>query len=132
MADAAPLARRGSQPPFSIEDVRTFVSRNAATVREGGHDDLARSLEMIDVDVLYADLEKLEQELTGIEEAVILRLRAAASEEMLFRGARHAGPRTEAVPRQDDCGTTRDAGKAISRMQTARIDRLPRLSLFYL
>src|ERR1700722_11341930 len=88
MADAAPTSRLGLAPPFSIEEVRAFVGRNAAALREAGYYDLANSLEALDVCVLYRDCEKLERDLMQVEEELIQRLRAAESEEMLFKARR--------------------------------------------
>ena len=132
MADTAPIARHGSLAPFSIEDVRTFVSRNAAVLREAGHDDLARSLEVIDLDALYADLENLEQQLTAIEEVVIRRLRDAASEQMLVEAHR-------ALDRELKPYRGKMTAEQIAMLEKQFLDRklleaagLPRLSLFYL
>ena len=50
--------------------------------------DLAASIEALDLTALYSDLEQLEQRLTAIEEKLIARLRASASEEALFEARR--------------------------------------------
>src|ERR1700674_2193871 len=84
MADGVPAKRSASAPPFSLEEVREFVQRNAGLLRKSGQDDLAASLDALDLDALYSDLEKLDQRLTAIEEKMIARLRAAASDESLF------------------------------------------------
>lgn len=69
MANNAPVAKKDAAPPFSREDVRAFLSRNASALRKGGHDDLATSLEGLDAEALFNDLEQLEQRLTAVEEA---------------------------------------------------------------
>ena len=58
LAEGAP-ARREAPPPFSIEDVRNYVQRNAATLRTAGHGDVAESLERLNLEELYRDLEQL-------------------------------------------------------------------------
>ncbi len=75
---------------FSIDDVRAHIQRNADSVRTAGQGDLAESLaERLNLEELFHDLEKqLEQRLTAIEEKMIARARAAASEEALFRARR--------------------------------------------
>jgi hypothetical protein len=80
MTKAAPGAGTGAKPPFKLVDVRDFVARSAAILREKGHGDLAASLESLDLRALFSDLEHFEQRLTAIEETVIAHLREAASE----------------------------------------------------
>ena len=84
MANAVPITRKNGAPPFSLDNVSAFVCNNAASLRSAGHGDLAASLEALDVDRLYSNLEQLEQHLTAIEEKVIQRLRDGASKEALF------------------------------------------------
>ncbi len=64
-------AKKEAAAPFPIEDVRAFLTRNAETLRKAGHEEIAVSLESLDLDALYADLEQLEQRLTAIEEKMI-------------------------------------------------------------
>jgi hypothetical protein len=78
LATGAP-AKREVPPPFSVEDVRAHVQRNAAILREAGHGDLAESLERLNLEELYRDLEQLEQRLTAIEEKMIARARSTRS-----------------------------------------------------
>ena len=47
---------------------------NAAALRKGGLAELAVSIEALDVEALYGDLEQLEQRLGAIEEKMIARL----------------------------------------------------------
>ena len=84
-----PVSREGSKAPFALDDVREFAARNAAALRKAGHEDLAASLEAIDLEALYSDLEQLEQRLTAIEEKMIARLRPRPAKKLcLKRGAR--------------------------------------------
>ena len=49
----------------------------------------AESIEALDIDALYHDLEQLEQRLTSIEEKLIANLRASATDEALFEARIH-------------------------------------------
>jgi len=60
MADGRPAkSSTAAAPPFSLEDVRAYVARNAATLRKAGLVALAGSLEAVPLAVLYGDLEQL-------------------------------------------------------------------------
>jgi hypothetical protein len=88
MANRTPSTRKNAAPPFSLQDVRAFVGKNAGSLRGAGYCDLAESLEALNVDWLYSDLEGLERHLTAIEEKMIARLRDAATEEALSEARR--------------------------------------------
>src|SRR5229473_615155 len=68
MAGAVQAVRKDTPPPFALDDIRAFIVRNAATLRKAGQEDVAVSLEALDLAALYSDLEQLEQRLTAIEE----------------------------------------------------------------
>ncbi|HEX5431426.1 MAG TPA: hypothetical protein VFW83_05640 [Bryobacteraceae bacterium] len=136
MAEHAPRPRRPAAPPFSREEVGEFLERNAAALRKAGQEDLARSLAALDValdvDALYADLEQLEQRLSAIEEKAIARLRASASEEMLFEAR-------QALDRELKPYRSKMTAEQLAMLEKQFLDRkvlesagLPRLSLFYL
>jgi hypothetical protein len=131
MAAGAP-ARRETPPPFSIEDVRRHVQRNAEALRTAGHEDLAESLERLNLEELYRDLEQLEQRLTAIEEKMIARARSAASEEALFEARR-------ALDQELKPYRGKMSAEQLATLERQFLDRkvleaagLPRLSLFYL
>jgi len=131
MAAGAP-SRREAPPPFSIEDVRRHVQRNRAALRTAGHGDLAQSLERLNLEELYGDLEQLEQRLTAIEEKMIARARAAASEEALFEARR-------ALDQELKPYRGKMSAEQLATLERQFLDRkvleaagLPRLSLFYL
>ncbi len=133
MANAQPAAQKGSaKAPFALEDIRAFVSGNAAALRKAGHDDLAQSMESLDLAALYSDLEQLEQRLTAIEEKLIARLRAGASEEALFEARR-------ALDRDLKPYRGKMTAEQLVMLEKQFLERrllesaaLPRLSLFYL
>jgi hypothetical protein len=118
--------------PFSLDEVRGYVARNAATLRKAGLEALAASLEALPIDALYGDLEQLEQRLTAIEEKMIARLRSDAKDEALFE-ARRALDR-DLKPYRGKMST-----EQLSMLEKQFLERkllenssLPRLSLFYL
>lgn len=132
MAEVAPISRCGSAPPFDIEEIRAFVRRNAAILKDAGHDDLARSLDAIDLEANYADAEILEQQLTSVEEALICRLHTAASDERLLDARR-------ALDRELKPYRGKMTAEQIAMLEKQFLARtllesagLPRLSLFYL
>ena len=132
MANAAPVVRREARPPFAIADVRGYIARNAGKLREVGFDDLAESLESLDLSVLYTDLEQLEQRLTTVEEQMIATLRAAATEEALLN-ARHELDR-DLKPYRNKMTADQLAmlEKQLLERRLLETAGLPRLSLFYL
>lgn len=132
MANSTPAPRKEVKAPFPIEDLRAFVARNASTLKNAGHADLASALESLDLDSLFFDLEQLEQRLTAIEEKTIARLRAAASEEALFEARR-------ALDRDLKPYRGKMTADQLAMLEKQFLERrllesagLPRLSLFYL
>jgi hypothetical protein len=117
---------------FPIEDVQSFVARNIEALRKAGHEGIAVSLESLDLDTLFTDLDQLELHLTEIEGQMIDRLRASASEEQLL------GVRRE-LDRELEPYRNKMAPDQIAMLERKFLERklleaagLPRLSLFYL
>ena len=132
LANIAPVSRKESKAPFALDDVREFAGRNATKLRQTGHDDLASSIEAINLEALYSDLEQLEQRLTAIEEKLVARLRASASEDALFEARR-------ALDRELKPYRGKMTADQLAMLEKQFLDRrllesagLPRLSLFYL
>jgi hypothetical protein len=131
-AGKSPASRAEAQAPFPIADVRAFLAQNAEALRKAGHEEIAASLESLDLDAHYVDLEQLEQRLTAIEENMIARLRASASEEQLLEANRALD--RELKPYRSimtDDQITMLGKKFLERKLLEDAD-LPRLSLFYL
>ena len=119
-------------PPFSLEEVRAYVARNAAALRKAGLEELAVSLEALPLETLYSDLEQLEQRLTAIEEKMIARLRSDADDEALFEARR-------TLDRELKPYRGKMSAEQLSMLEKQFLERkllenkgLPRLSLFYL
>jgi hypothetical protein len=121
-----------TSPPFSLEEVRGYIARNAAALRKAGLEELAVSLEALPIDALYSDLEQLEQRLTAIEEKMIARLRSDTNDEALFEARR-------TLDRELKPYRGRMSAEQLSMLEKQFLERklledrgLPRLSLFYL
>jgi hypothetical protein len=119
-------------PPFEIETVREYVRTNAAALRKVGQEDLAASLEALNVEVLYGDLEQLEQRLTALEDKMIARLRASASEEALFETRRSFDAELKAYRGKMSADQLAMLEKQFLERKLLQASGLPRLSLFYL
>jgi hypothetical protein len=131
MLNATPTKREASAP-FPVDDVRAFLARNAEAVRKAGHEEIAASLESLDLDALYTDLEQLEQRLTVIEEKMIARLRASASEEQLFEARRELDRELKPYRSKMTADQLAMLEKKFLERRLLEYAALPRLSLFYL
>jgi hypothetical protein len=132
MLEGTPPPKKEAAPPFTLDDVRAFVARNAAALRKASQEDLAAALEALDLESLYADLEQLDQRLTAIEEKMIARLRASASDEALFEAR-------QSLDRQLKPYRSKMSAEQLALLERQFLERklletsgLPRLSLFYL
>jgi hypothetical protein len=125
-------AAKGNAPPFSMDEVRAFLAANAGALRQVGHEDLAASLEALDLEALYRDLEQFEQRLTSLEEKLIARLRSAASDEALFEARRTLDKELKAYRGKMTADQLMMLEKQFLERKLLEAAKLPRLSLFYL
>jgi hypothetical protein len=125
-------ARRETPAPFSIDEVRNYIARNAQTLRQAGHETLAAALEALNIDELYTDLEQLEQRLTAIEEKMIAQLRASASEQVLFEARRALDLDLKPYRGKMSADQLAMLEKQFLERRLLSGANLPRLSLFYL
>jgi hypothetical protein len=133
MLNAAPAATtKEASAPFPIDDIRAFLLRNAEALRKAGQEESAVSLESLDLDTLYTDLEQLEQRLTAIEEKMIARLRASASEEQLFEARRELDRELKPYRSKMTADQLAMLEKKFLERRLLESAALPRLSLFYL
>jgi hypothetical protein len=132
IADGVPSKQSASAPPFSLDDVRAFVQRNANALRKAEHGELAASLESLDLDHLFGDLEQLEQRLTAIEEKMIARLRAAATDDALFEARRSLDQELKPYRGKMSADQLSMLEKQFLERKLLEAAGLPRLSLFYL
>ena len=132
MVDGGPARTASTAPPFTLEDVRAYLVRNAATLRKTGLEELAASLEALPLEALYADLEQLEQRLTAIEEKLIARLRSDASDESLFEARRTLDRELKPYRGKMSVEQLAMLEKQFLERKLLENKGLPRLSLFYL
>ena len=129
---ATTAPRKETPAPFPLSDVQAYVARNIELLRKTGHPESADSLAALDVEELYSDLEQLEQRLSAIEEKLVARLRASASDEWMFEARRSLDLQLKPY-------RGKMSAEQLSMLEKQFMDRrlldsagLPRLSLFYL
>jgi len=130
---ARPGGRRESAPPFSLEELRGYLQRNAAAL-PAGYEDTAAALARLaaEADQHHADLEALEQRLTVLEEKMIAVARTRQGEEEMLESRRD-------LDRQLRPYRGKMTADQLSMLERQYLERsllekagLPRLSLFYL
>jgi hypothetical protein len=125
-------SKKDVKPPFEIEAVREFIKRNAAALRGAGQVATAESIEALDIEALYHDLEQLEQRLTSIEEKLIANLRTSASDEALFEARRALDLDLKPYRGKMSAEQLSMLEKQFLERRLLESAKLPRLSLFYL
>jgi len=128
-----PKTRRESAPPFSLEDLRSYLERNAKAL-PAAHEGTAASLRKLalEVEQHYADLEALEQRLTILEEKMIAGARASQTDEQALQTRQE-------LDRQLRPYRGKMTADQLAMLEKQYLDRnllessgLPRLSLFYM
>jgi hypothetical protein len=132
IANNSPVRKKETAPPFALEDVRAFVIRNADALRKANQGETAASLESLDIETLYTDLEQLEQRLTAIEEKLIAGLRTQATEESLFEARRALDLQLKPYRGKMTADQIAMLEKQFLERRMLEDQNLPRLSLFYL
>lgn len=136
LAGAQPSApRKEVEPPFSLDELRNHLTRNAADLRDKrGYEEVAATLERLtaEAEAQYHDLEQLEQRLTAMEEKMIAIARSTQTEEDLFHARRD-------LEQQLKPYRGKMSAPQLAMLEKQYLDRrllersgLPRLSLFYL
>jgi hypothetical protein len=128
-----PKVRNESAPPFSLEELREYLRRNAAAIPPA-HQEIARSLEKLgaEAEQHYGDLEALEQRLTVLEEKMIAVARTLQTEEELLAARQE-------LDRQLRPYRGKMSAEQLTMLEKQYLERyllersnLPRLSLFYM
>jgi hypothetical protein len=129
LSKRAPRAQQ--EAPFSIDDLRTYISSNAARLRaRAGFEAIATDLETLgcEVDELYDDLEELERRLTRLEQRMLAIARSRLNEkdlrDQVEEKLRPHRPRMSAEQLVILESSHMDS-------QVLALSALPRLSLFY-
>ena len=135
MAGAAPR-RIGSQPapPFSLDELRDYLLRNAADLKKAGHEEIAASLDRLqeDVEAQYADLESLEQRLTALEDKMIALERSKLTDDDLYAARRELDLQLKPYRGKMTADQLTMLEKQYLERRLLENAGLPRLSLFYL
>ncbi len=133
MATGKPV-RKEADPETQMPqaDVSSYLKRNAEALKGAGLADLAAALLDLDNPESLADLETLEQWLTTLEEKMIARIRASATDEQMVEAR-------QVLDRQLKPYRGKMSTEQLSMLERQFLDRrlletakLPRLSLFYL
>jgi hypothetical protein len=132
MADGGAARRKEAPAPFAGNEIGDYLARNSEALRASGYSDLADSLTVLNTEAMHQDLEQLEQRLAALEEKMIARVRASASDEALFEARRALD--TELRPYRGKMSTEQLAMLERQFLDRRLLEaaRLPRLSLFYL
>ncbi len=136
MAGAAPAREsKASEAPFSLESLVAFLRGNAAELgKREPFAEIAASLNRLadEAEVHYANLEELEQRLSGLEDKMKAMARLGQTEQDLFEARREL----DATLRPYRSKMTADQLAVLERQYLERhlLEKvsLPRLSLFYL
>lgn len=123
-----------SAPPFSLDEVRSYLQTNANDLRKAGFDELAQKLDQLaaDAEAQYNDLEGLEQMLTAYEDKLVAIQRSRQTEDDLIAARRELDLQLRPY-------RSKMTAEQLLMLEKQYLDRrllehgnLPRLSLFYL
>jgi hypothetical protein len=133
---AQPAARKESAPPFPLDDLRDYLTRNAAAVRLAGepYTEIASALDRLAADaaVQYQNLEELERRLTVLEEKMIGAARNCRSEEELLDVRRALDAQLRPYRSKMTAEHLLLLGNQYLERNLLEKAGLPRLSLFYM
>ncbi len=130
MAGTSP-PRREEPPPFPLEDLRSYLERNAAAVP---YPEIAASLRKLaaEVEQHYSDLEDLERRLTVLEEMMIASARSSQAEEELLESRRELDRQLRPYRGKMTADQLAMLEKQYLERNLLEKSSLPRLSLFYM
>lgn len=137
MAGTAPrAAAHDSAPPFPLDELRHYLARNAAAVRQAGADyeEIAAALERLaaETEMHYRDLEDLERRLTVLEEKAVAAARNRQSEEQLLDARRDLDAQLRPYRSKMTAPHLALLEKQYLERNLLEKAGLPRLSLFYM
>ena len=135
LSGAAPeKSSHAVEAPYTIEQVKAFLTDNAAQLRKAGFEEAAQSLDVLhtDAQVHYQDLEGLEQRLSALEEKLLALLRTKQSDEVLFQAKRDLDSQLRPFRGKMDAAQLSMLERQFLDRRLFESSRLPRLSLFYL
>jgi hypothetical protein len=137
MQGVAPPPAKAAAAPFELDELRSYLSRNAADLRKlagAAYGEIASSLETLaaEAEAQFENLEDLERHLTVLEEKMIANARTQQSEDDMLAARRSLD--LELRPYRGKMSADQ-----LARLERQYLDRrlleslgLPRLSLFYM
>lgn len=133
----APTAARPAAPPFSVDDLRAYLERNAAEMRRHGgpvYQEIAAALDRLtaEADQHYENLEDLERRLTALQDKMVAAARLTQTEEDLLAARRDLDFHLRPCRGKMTADQLAMLEKQFLERRLLESVALPRLSLFYL
>lgn len=135
MAGGGPAPRAPAPAPFSLDELRAFLQRNARQLAaRPGFEDVAAALERLaaEAETHHAALEPLEQRLAALEEKMIATARSRQTEEELLAARRALDAELRPYRGKMSAGQLAMLERQYLDRRLLETAGLPRLSLFYL
>jgi hypothetical protein len=131
---ARSAGKSSAEPPFTVEELRSYIIENAGVYRKAEHTGIADALEILADDAAeqFADIEALEQRLTALEDKILARLRSELSEEELFEARRELDFQLRPYRAKMTAPQLMMLEKQYLDRRLLEHAKLPRLSLFYM
>ena len=128
--------RHEAAPPFPLDDLRRYLSGNAAAVGAAGPDfaEIAGALDRLaaDAEAQYTDLEDLERRLTVLEEKAVAVARNRQSEDELLETRRQLEQQLKPYRSKMSAPQLALLEKQYLERNLLEKANVPRLSLFYM
>lgn len=137
MAGAPQPASKKAAAPFSLADLRDYLSGNSAKLRarqDPVYEEVAATLDRLasEAETHYEDLEDLERRLTALEDRIVAVARTRQSEEQLLEARRELDRQLRPYRGKMTAEQLTMLEKQYLERRLLEEERLPRLSLFYL
>jgi len=128
-----PRAHKEAAPPFPLDDLRTYLERNARAL-PAGYEEITAALSRLaaEVEQHYGDLETLEQRLTVLEEKMIAAARTRQSDAEMFQSRAELDRQLRPYRGKMTADQLTMLEKQYLERHLLEKARLPRLSLFYM
>jgi len=131
-----PARREAAPPPFPLDDLREYLARNAAAVRQAGdgYEEIAAALERLaaEAETHYGELEDLERRLTVLEEKLIAAARSRQPEGESLEARRQLDAQLRPYRAKMTAEHLAILEKQYLERNLLENAHLPRLSLFYM
>ena len=137
MAGALPSRSKSAAPPFPLEDLRRFFTRNSEALRalpNPAYHEVASALDRLNADLEqhFDNLEDLERHLTALEDKMVAIARVSQTEEQLLAARRELDLQLRPYRGKMSADQLTMLEKQYLERRLLEENGLPRLSLFYL